>query len=447
MQAAIQDIDMSRKDYNFHKQSYFPEADKEIENKNKEVPGMSLEQTVFENVGSDVVSNIGYINNPLSDPESREAFRQRIAEQVNTEMADTGYEPEEKEVVLPGTGNASEEEAYEPKMLGSGDSKDEIVLPGTKNASEEKAYEPKMLGSGDSEDEIVLPGTKNNSEEKAYEPKMLGSGDNTGVVVTQKEVEVYNPKILGSGDSDTENADVKVYSIRSEIRAERPRTENHAEPKKHRVERSAAHGDNRDAAEHHTRRVTHKKSHKKISLSRKSHSSIDKLHAQIESNIKENMKNNRESMRRMRSYADGDEKSMIEDIADMLKNNSDENVNDYIPKHNDDDAACECPTCKNRRFVDKSNDIGVSFSSPQRLDSPGAEMIVRSHENEHLSAAYRKAFREGKTVVRQSVTIYKRSCPDCGTNYVAGGVTRTVTKMRADIAYKKAMENVKKKRA
>lgn len=88
----------------------------------------------------------------------------------------------------------------------------------------------------------------------------------------------------------------------------------------------------------------------------------------------------------------------------------------------------ECQTCKNRKYQDGSDDSGVSFQNPTRVDPKSAGSAVRSHEQEHVSRNRSKAEREGKEIVSQSVTIHTNICPECGRVYVSGGTTRTTTK-------------------
>lgn len=88
----------------------------------------------------------------------------------------------------------------------------------------------------------------------------------------------------------------------------------------------------------------------------------------------------------------------------------------------------ECQTCKNRKYQDGSDDSGVSFQTPTKVDPKAAGSAVRSHEQEHVSRNRSKAKREGKEIVSQSVTIHTNICPECGRVYVSGGTTRTATK-------------------
>lgn len=88
----------------------------------------------------------------------------------------------------------------------------------------------------------------------------------------------------------------------------------------------------------------------------------------------------------------------------------------------------ECQTCKNRKYQDGSDDSGVSFQTPTRVDPKAAGAAVRGHEQEHVSRNRSKAEREGKEIVSQSVTIHTNICPECGRVYISGGTTRTTTK-------------------
>ena len=86
----------------------------------------------------------------------------------------------------------------------------------------------------------------------------------------------------------------------------------------------------------------------------------------------------------------------------------------------------ECQTCKNRKYKDGSNDMGVSFKTPTKLSPERAAFAVRSHEMEHVSRAKAKAAREDSKIVSQSVSYRTGVCPECGKTYLAGGTTKTV---------------------
>ncbi len=87
----------------------------------------------------------------------------------------------------------------------------------------------------------------------------------------------------------------------------------------------------------------------------------------------------------------------------------------------------ECTTCATRTYQDESDDSGVSFQSPTRLSPERASSAVRNHEQEHVVREQASAEKENKEIVSQSVRIFHSTCPECGTSYVSGGVTRTTT--------------------
>ncbi len=92
----------------------------------------------------------------------------------------------------------------------------------------------------------------------------------------------------------------------------------------------------------------------------------------------------------------------------------------------------ECQTCENRRYQDGSDDSGVSYQTPTKIDPETAAAAVRGHEQEHVVRNQAKAEVEGKEIVSQSVTLHTGICEECGRVYIAGGTTRTVTKNADD---------------
>ena len=87
----------------------------------------------------------------------------------------------------------------------------------------------------------------------------------------------------------------------------------------------------------------------------------------------------------------------------------------------------ECQTCKNRKYVDGSDEM-VSYKSPTRIAPGNAASAVRAHEQEHVNNAYSKAATNNGKVVRASVTLHTSVCPECGRSYVSGGTTSTQIK-------------------
>ena len=101
----------------------------------------------------------------------------------------------------------------------------------------------------------------------------------------------------------------------------------------------------------------------------------------------------------------------------------------------------ECTTCQNRRYVDGSNDPGVSFKTPTQVSPESSSAAVAAHEQEHVSKAISRARTEGRRIVSQSVQIYKAICPECGRVYTSGGKTTTTTKSDSTDYFK---DNMKK---
>lgn len=87
----------------------------------------------------------------------------------------------------------------------------------------------------------------------------------------------------------------------------------------------------------------------------------------------------------------------------------------------------ECQTCKNRKYVDGSDEM-VSFKTPSRISPERAASAVRAHEQEHVNNAYSKAAQDNGKVLSATVTIKTAICPECGRSYVAGGTTQTQIK-------------------
>jgi len=87
----------------------------------------------------------------------------------------------------------------------------------------------------------------------------------------------------------------------------------------------------------------------------------------------------------------------------------------------------ECKTCASRKYVDKSDDPSVSFQTPTNISASMSAATVASHENEHVSNERAKAFRDGREIVNQTVSLTFACCPECGKHYVSGGTTRTTT--------------------
>ena len=90
-------------------------------------------------------------------------------------------------------------------------------------------------------------------------------------------------------------------------------------------------------------------------------------------------------------------------------------------------SPAECETCKNRKYQDGSDEM-VSFKSAAHISPEAAASRVRSHEQEHVSNAYKKASQDNGKVLLTNVSLKTAICPECGRSYVAGGETRTQIK-------------------
>lgn len=103
----------------------------------------------------------------------------------------------------------------------------------------------------------------------------------------------------------------------------------------------------------------------------------------------------------------------------------------------------ECTTCQNRKYVDGSDDPGVSFKAPAHVSPESSGAAVMAHEQEHVSREGAKAQAEGRKVIAQSVQIFMDVCPECGRAYTSGGKTTTTTKSdnKSDDYF---MDNMKK---
>lgn len=85
----------------------------------------------------------------------------------------------------------------------------------------------------------------------------------------------------------------------------------------------------------------------------------------------------------------------------------------------------ECQTCKNRKYVDGSNEGDVSFKTPAHIAPNNAAATVMSHEREHVSNAIAEGNKEGKELINATVSLHTSVCPECGRVYVSGGTTHT----------------------
>lgn len=95
----------------------------------------------------------------------------------------------------------------------------------------------------------------------------------------------------------------------------------------------------------------------------------------------------------------------------------------------------KCQTCKERKYVDGSNEGNVSFKAPGHISPEASASVVSAHEGEHVSNAVREGNEEGKQLVSASVTLKMAICPECHRSYVSGGVTRTTIAYVKELPY------------
>lgn len=92
----------------------------------------------------------------------------------------------------------------------------------------------------------------------------------------------------------------------------------------------------------------------------------------------------------------------------------------------------ECQTCKNRKYVDGSNESNVSFKTPGHIDPQFSASVVYAHERQHVGNAVNESNKKGNKLLSVSVTLETSVCPECGKSYVSGGTTRTLMKKSTD---------------
>lgn len=92
----------------------------------------------------------------------------------------------------------------------------------------------------------------------------------------------------------------------------------------------------------------------------------------------------------------------------------------------------ECQTCKNRKYVDGSNENDVSFKTPGHIDPNTSAAQVMSHEQQHVSNAIAEGNKSNKQLVSASVTLHTSVCPECGRVYVSGGTTHTTIRTTSE---------------
>lgn len=85
----------------------------------------------------------------------------------------------------------------------------------------------------------------------------------------------------------------------------------------------------------------------------------------------------------------------------------------------------ECQTCKNRKYMDVSDEPNVSFQSPTHISPEASFAAVSAHEQQHVANAVAKGSQPGNRLIYSSVSLQMEVCPECGKPYIAGGTTKT----------------------
>ena len=97
----------------------------------------------------------------------------------------------------------------------------------------------------------------------------------------------------------------------------------------------------------------------------------------------------------------------------------------------------ECMTCKNRKYVDGSDEGNVSFKAPGHISPGNSAAMVSAHEQQHVANARREGSKDNAKLMSATVRLKLAVCPECGTSYVAGGVTATTIKYSEENPYEK----------
>lgn len=118
------------------------------------------------------------------------------------------------------------------------------------------------------------------------------------------------------------------------------------------------------------------------------------------------------------------------------------NTDNTVDSSSKVNPSTECQTCENRKYVDGSNENDVSFKTPGVIKPEESFAKVSAHERQHVSNAIAKGSKPGAKLISASVSLKMGVCPECGRNYVAGGVTRTKISYSENNPYEKNRKSV-----
>lgn len=102
----------------------------------------------------------------------------------------------------------------------------------------------------------------------------------------------------------------------------------------------------------------------------------------------------------------------------------------------------ECMTCRNRKYVDGSNEGNVSFKAPGHISPENSAAMVSSHEQEHVANARREGSKDNAKLMSATVRLKLAVCPECGRTYVAGGVTSTTIQYSEENPYERNRKGI-----
>lgn len=102
----------------------------------------------------------------------------------------------------------------------------------------------------------------------------------------------------------------------------------------------------------------------------------------------------------------------------------------------------ECQTCKNRTYVDGSDESNVSFKAPGHISPSASASVIAAHEQEHVANAVAEGSKEGNQLISASVSLKMAVCPECGASYVSGGVTSTSIAYNVNNPYEQARKTI-----
>lgn len=102
----------------------------------------------------------------------------------------------------------------------------------------------------------------------------------------------------------------------------------------------------------------------------------------------------------------------------------------------------ECQTCKNRKYVDGSDEGNVSFKAPGHISPEASGSVVMSHEREHVANAVNEGNEKNKKLISATVSLQMAVCPECGRAYVAGGTTKTTMATYSENPYDQARKTI-----